>query len=68
MTFFFFTQELKYNLTLSADNEHEYTCPITQHDQASTAEFAKEVRRKSRTQSQESCPNKKQAFAFSSNK
>lgn len=62
------SQELKYNLTLSTDNEHEYTCPITQHDQASTAEFAKEVRRKSRTQTQESCPNKKEAFAFSSNK
>lgn len=64
------SQELKYNLTLSSDNEHEYTCPATQHEQGSTAKFAEEVRRNSRAQAQGSCPNRKpqQTFAFSSNK
>ncbi|XP_073242535.1 ER degradation-enhancing alpha-mannosidase-like protein 3 [Porites lutea] len=62
------SQELKYNVTLSSENEHEYTCPITQHDQGSTAKFAEEVRRNSRAQREGSCPNKKQAFAFSNNK
>lgn len=65
---FFYTQELKYNLTLSAENEHEYTCPITRHEQETTAKYAEEVRRNSRAQAQGSCPNKKQEFAFSSNK
>lgn len=62
------SQQLKYNVTLSADNEHEYTCPITQHNQGSTAKFAQEVRRNSHSQAQGSCPKKKQGFTFSSNK
>lgn len=62
------SQQLKYNVTLSPDNEHEYTCPITQHNQGSTAKFAQEVRRNSRAKAQGSCPKKKQDFTFSSNK
>ena len=62
---FLFTQALKYNVTLSTDNEHEYTCPITQHSQGSTAKFAEEVRRNSRAEAQGSCPNKKQVLKFS---
>ena len=64
----FCTKELKYNVTLSAENEHEYTCPITEHNQGSTAKFAEEVRRNSRAQAEGSCPNKKQAFTFSNNR
>lgn len=62
------SQQLKYNLTLSDENEHEYTCPMTQHTQGSAAKFAEEVRRNSRSVAQGSCPKKKQGFTFSSNK
>ena len=64
----FYKQALKYNVTLSTDNEHEYTCPITRHSQGSTAKFAEEVRRNSRAEAQGSCPNKKQVPKFGSYK
>ena len=63
-----FLQQLRYNVTLNPENEHEYTCPYSEHEDGGKVKFAEDIRRKTLHQAQGSCPKKQKAFAFTSDR
>jgi hypothetical protein len=64
--FVYISQEVRYNVTLNEENEHDFTCPNNGHSE-DKVKYAENIRNQVLLKSQDSCSTKK-SFAFSSNK
>ncbi|EDO36928.1 predicted protein [Nematostella vectensis] len=61
-------EQIRYNLTLSSENEYDFTCPNSVHPEGKV-KYAEEVRRQMLLKTQGSCPKQaKGSFSFSSDK
>ncbi|KAK3739589.1 hypothetical protein QZH41_011212, partial [Actinostola sp. cb2023] len=59
-------QQVRYNVTINEENEHDFSCPNAGHTE-DKLRYAKVIRDQVLMKSQESCPTKK-TFAFTTNR